>query len=161
MRTRFIDAPRQGSILAIAAMVAACVLIGFSSGSVASLVQTHAGMSVSWAEPELAKVYDLYWSSFAKGDVQACYAMEAPHFRFLVDPKRYRNYMKIVTSGTVNGVEILHPVVRAPFFVEVPMWVLKTTASGESTRIGIRDRWVKVKGQWYHLVRDPMVFPGV
>uniref|UniRef100_A0A832A536 Uncharacterized protein n=1 Tax=Desulfacinum infernum TaxID=35837 RepID=A0A832A536_9BACT len=125
------------------------------------MVQPQAGVAVSWVEPELGKAFDLYWSSFAKGDMEACYAMEAPHFRFLVDRERYGNYMRIVTSGTIKSVEILTPVLRTPFFVEVPIWVLKMSSSGESMRIGVRDRWVKVNGQWHHLVRDPLVFPDV
>ncbi|WP_448384528.1 hypothetical protein [Desulfosoma sp.] len=151
----------QRFMVALATVALASFVIGFSSGAQASVVHPQAGTSVSWVEPELAKAFEHYWSSLAKGDVDACYAIEAPHFRFLVDRERYGNYVRIVISGTITGVEILNPVVRTAFFVEVPMWVLKSSNSGESMRIGMRDRWVKVNGQWYHLVRDPMVFPDV
>ncbi len=93
--------------------------------------------------------------------MDACLNMEAPHFRFVVDRDRYAHYVEIVAKGKVTAVEILDPMLRTSFFVEVPMWMHKVSPSGESLRIGMKDRWVKVNGRWYHLIRDPLAFPGV
>lgn len=134
----------------------------FSFGA-SSIVSPLSGPNekISWPEPDLAQAFEKYWSAFAREDMDACLEMEAPHFRFVVDRERYVNYFDIVTKGEVTKVEILEPHARTPFFAEVPIWLIKRTPSGEVVRIGMKDRWVKVQGRWYHVIRDPLVFPGV
>lgn len=139
-----------------------CGPSAFSSGT-SSIVSPRSGPNekISWPEPELGQAFEKYWNAFAREDMDACLEMEAPHFRFVVDRGRYLNYFNIVSKGDVTRVEILEPLARAPFFAEVPMWLIKTSPSGEAVRIGMKDRWVKVQGRWYHVIRDPLVFPGV
>lgn len=134
-----------------------------SLGSETFTVRSHLGenATVRWPEAELAKAFETYWAAFARRNVEACLSMEAPHFRFLVQRSQYAHYIEIVTKGDIKGLEILEPVLRTPFFVEVPMWVLKSSSSGEVLRIGMKDRWVKIQGRWFHLIRDPLAFPGV
>lgn len=113
-----------------------------------------------WPEGGLAQSFERYWKAFRDGDKAFCYNAEAPHFRFLFSEATYGAYWGVATKLPVDHVEVLSLEQKSPYFVEVPMWLVKKDAQGQTVRVGVKDRWVKVSGQWYHVLRDPIVFPG-
>ncbi len=114
----------------------------------------------SWPEEALAKRFEFYWSTFQKGERETCYNAEAPHFRYLHPQDRYGAYWSVATKLPLERVEVFSIQQKAPFFVEVPMYLVKKDVNGHPVKVGMKDRWIKVSGQWYHLLRDPIVFPG-
>lgn len=114
----------------------------------------------TWPEKDLAERFAQYWKAFQRGERDFCYNAEAPHFRYLHSLGRYGAYWSVVTKLRLESVEVFSIEQRTPDFVEVPMWLIKKDDNGEIVRVGMKDRWVKVSGQWYHLLRDPIAFPG-
>lgn len=115
----------------------------------------------NWPNAALAQAFIDYWKFFIDGNHEGAYAAEAPHFRFLYGEDRYSPYFFGATKSGIYEVQAMDPVLKGDFCAEIPIYVMKKLANGEITRFGMRDRWIQVQGRWYHLLRDPIAFPGV
>ncbi len=141
-------------------VAATAVTQGSEEALVRYVGQTAASGAAVWPEEDLARRFADYWKAYRNGDKDMCFSMEAPHFRYLFSESRYAAYWNVTRKLPMERVEVHAVQLRAPFFVEVPMWLVKKDDKGQDVRVGMKDRWIKVSGQWYHLMRDPIAFPG-
>ena len=87
--------------------------------------------------------------------------METPYFQEMIDEERYNVYI----SGTSQNepLEIgFHKITKDADSLYTLVFNLKLkSASGEIREINLTDQWVKVRGKWYHILRDMLIFPAV
>ncbi len=113
-----------------------------------------------WPEKSLEHVFATYWSKrFAKVDPEKLMALEAPHFQEMVPLERYRNFMQHLPRGSIQEIEIVHSVQVTKYLFEMSMRIRYIGADDQQRSFSLRDRWVQVHGMWYHLLRDPLIFP--
>ncbi len=101
------------------------------------------------------KIFDEYWTARSNLDWPKLYKMEAPHIRWAYsDTDFFRKFGRAgkVISVTVLDVDKLHPqVVDAKLKL-----VVKSPITGKEDILYPRDRWLKIKGQWYHVWKIPL-----
>jgi hypothetical protein len=84
--------------------------------------------------------------------------MEAPHLQFMGSEKAYerfhsRSIGQILTKITVYGVDREH---ENLYKIRCEIHLSRF---GEEKGAHIVDRWVKVQDEWYHVEKNPLIFP--
>lgn len=115
-----------------------------------------------WPDPDLESKFVRYWSLRFKGDKQRdLFQMEAPHFQAMAGFERYRVYLRNLPLGRLDRVKI-HKLERiSDNLIFVSMTVDYADAEGRKRSFSMRDRWVLVDNEWFHLIKDPLLFPGI
>lgn len=123
------------------------------------IIKAHEEREKAWPDTNLEHAFRQYWTAYSAANAEAMYAMEAPHFRFVITRERYQNYVDIVTRGGLTSLEYLTPRARSQSLYEIPLWLIRQGTDGELERIGLRDRWIRLGNSWYHVIKDPLAFP--
>jgi len=114
-----------------------------------------------WPDPSLKSVFERYWAARLQGDSDTAFEMEAPYFQEMIPKGLYKNYVKNARNNEWLGMELVNLIQDPAYFVELSM---RLTYKGRKMRPGtvfMKDRWVEVEGQWYHVLRDRLIFPAV
>lgn len=115
-----------------------------------------------WPEESLEQVFAGYWTKrFAKADPEELMALEAPHFQEMVALQRYQAFMQNLPQGSIQEIEIASAMQVTEHLFVISMRISYICSKGEQRAFSLRDRWVQVQEKWYHLLRDPMIFPGL
>ncbi len=115
-----------------------------------------------WPDASLQKRLTGYWKErFSKPSAEDLIQYEAPHFEFMVPSKRYKAFLRNWPDGEVTQIRLVRLEKVTEKYIELPMYIHYIDTSGEERSFGLKDRWVRVRGTWYHLQRDPLIFPGV
>jgi hypothetical protein len=119
-----------------------------------------AQLEKQWPDQGLKKAFSRYWGLRFAGMVEDAYALEAPYFQEMVPMGRY----KLVAEGTRKN-KLVEMEVRAvskqtDHFFEIQCLSRFKAPDGRIKEVHIVDRWVDVDGTWFHVLKDPMVFPA-
>lgn len=111
-----------------------------------------------WPDKKLEERFREYWYRRFAGDIDGVWKLEAPHFQFMAQRHLYDNYL---SSSGVQFPLLVHvfeitSLGNHVYNVRVRM---DLTRAGQERSVSMNDRWVKVQGDWYHVIRDPLVFP--
>ena len=117
---------------------------------------------IGWPDTRLEKKFSRYWNKrFTGKDPEGIYSYEAPHFQKMVLFPRYEAYLNNLPKGEILRIEIAEFIRATEYLYEVPLTIIFQGRDGREHSMGTRDRWVFVEGVWYHVLRDPLAFPGI
>jgi len=105
-----------------------------------------------WPDKKLKEKFELYWKLRWSGKFEDAFKIESPYFQEMVSIPRYRTYIKKNEEGLIvtlnkneQETERLH-VVHCSFQIG-------------NNQVDIADWWIYVGNEWYHVIRDRLVFP--
>ncbi len=137
--------------------MALLLAVGFISGCAQKRVPIK-NDSVLEEKEGLMADFNQYWSLVARKEVEKTFAREAPYVQEMISESSYRLYMKLLYKSELQGVEVLGVSCEQPFFCCIDCRL--TFLSQERTvRRNRRDCWVRVQSKWYHVLKNPIVFP--
>ncbi len=119
-----------------------------------------ASEEISWPGSDLKKRFEQYWGLRFQGQIEEIRAIEAPYLQEMIPFGQYRNYMRGAGRNTLKKIEVFDIVQRSENFVEISLNLHFEKESGEETTSGRRDRWVRAQDEWFHVIRDPLIFPA-
>jgi len=109
-----------------------------------------------WPDNDLPSRFQQYWALRKAGDAAGSFEYEAPHVREMVIWGRYEGFCKVVRSDWVLiRVEKINKITEQ--LIEVDFNVVAKTKEGAKGEIFYRDSWLLLSGQWFHVLKDPMV----
>jgi hypothetical protein len=85
--------------------------------------------------------------------------MEAPHVAEMVSKVRYRNFMGVTGANRLLKIEFTRIRKHSDFLYSVYTRFDLQRPDDERRTFTKIDRWVKVRGLWYHDLRDVVMFP--
>lgn len=118
------------------------------------------GQDFAWPQSELKEKFASYWEMRFQGTVEEIYEMEAPYFQELVPFGKYRNYVKGTQRNTLQGIKIFEIRQITDSYAEISMRLQFEQEGGKQETSDRKDRWVKAGDTWYHVIRDPIIFPS-
>jgi hypothetical protein len=113
-----------------------------------------------WPDEGLRKAFSHYWGLRFAGMVEDAYALEAPYFKEMVPMGRYRLYTEGTRKNELVEMEVRAVNKQTDHFFEIQCLSRLRTPDGSLKEIHLVDRWVDVDGTWFHVLRDPVVFPA-
>jgi hypothetical protein len=115
-----------------------------------------------WPDSDLKKAFSSYWfKRFAGEPSKDIFRLEAPHFQVMAIYERYQAYLKKFPRAQILRMEIASFVQATEHLYEIPVNIVFQDTDGLEQTMSTRDRWVYVEGKWYHVLRDPLVFPRI
>ncbi len=112
----------------------------------------------NWPDARLKERFAEYWYKRFSGELEELWIMEAPHFQFMANPQRYRNYL--IQGMAQQPIEIeIKEINKITDYNYSILCQLEFWRTGKHHSIIIGDSWVFVDNEWYHILRDPFVFP--
>lgn len=113
-----------------------------------------------WAQAALREAFSRYWTLRQKGDFEGTFALEAPYFREMVPFGRYRNYLAMQSGNTkIQEIVLVHVAEKSAYCYDIGTYVKVVDPAGKRRKVTVIDRWVQAGGAWYHVIRNPMLFP--
>lgn len=107
----------------------------------------------------LVQAFKRYWAFRVKENVDEAFKLEAPYVQEMVAPGRYRNYLKLYGKARLKSVHIYAVRVESSFHICLQCrGEYEVKGKKEETR-DFDDCWVEVKGKWYHVLKNPLIFP--
>ena len=109
----------------------------------------------------LRKAYSSYWEARAKKHHKDAYLDEVPDFRAAITLGQYSNYLRLYEKADLGQVkpQSVTCLKKHICFVETALtYVLK---DGVHDVRYVKDCWEEWNGQWFHRIRDPLIFPGL
>lgn len=101
---------------------------------------------------ELKQVASTYWKSRLTGDVVICYQLEEPAFRKKVPLSQYaRGGSVIYKTVNVDDIDIQGNIGRVKVKIS---FIIPAIGSSNSLSDTVVDKWKKVDGKWYHIMRQ-------
>lgn len=99
-----------------------------------------------------------YWEFIAGKEVDKAFACESPYVQEMVEVGHYRNYKNLVTPGDLQEVKVLGMSCEQPFLCCLDCRMTYSVGN-EKVERELRDCWVLVSGDWYHVFKNPLLFP--
>ncbi len=117
------------------------------------------GVETFWPSDALKCSFIDYWTLRYSGDRENSFEREAPFFREIVGRTRYENIIR-AAKNTLENLEILSIQRVNEYYYEIKITQRIRNAKGEAMELYIIDRWVYAGQNWYHVTREPFIFPG-
>ena len=114
-----------------------------------------------WPDTTLEKRFANYWFLRFQGSVEQGFALEAPHVKELIPLRKYRMYVQGAALNKLIEVRVLKIRKLSDHLIEVPLRLHFLDKGGKATTTDRVDRWVRVDGQWYHVLRNKVLFPHI
>jgi len=114
-----------------------------------------------WPDSELKKTFERYWSLLYVRDLtKVSFAMETPYFQEMVDEERYNVYIGSAWQNEPIEISFQKITKDADNLYSFVFTLKLKLVKGEIHEVSMSDQWVKVRGKWYHVLRDMLVFPA-
>jgi hypothetical protein len=156
-----------GNGMRIAWLLTACVLL---MAGCAGLKQsgespvTYDGSSNApdglWPDKELEGAFRRYWGLRFAGKVEEAFSVEAPYFQEMTGIARYRLYVQHAQKNMLLGIDVKGATKETERFVIIKCVARIKTQAGETNETFLLDRWVHAGARWYHVIKDPFMFPA-
>jgi hypothetical protein len=85
--------------------------------------------------------------------------MEALFFQEMVPPDRYHAFVQGGKPNQLLSVEIQGLERLTEYFVVIDCTLRFKMKNGELKETFLQDRWVHSGDKWYHVIRNPIIFP--
>ncbi len=102
--------------------------------------------------------FNQYWSLVAGKEVEKTFTREAPYIQEMISEKSYALYMKLLYKSELQGVEVLGVTCEQPFLCCIDCR-LTFLSHGKTVSRNLRDCWVRVQSKWYHVFKNPLIYP--
>lgn len=118
------------------------------------------GIETFWPDDALRCSFIDYWTLRYSSDRENSFEKEAPFFQEIVGRTRYENIIRAAAKNTLENLEILSIQRVNEYYYEIKITQRIRNAKGEALVLYIDDRWVYAGQIWYHVTREPFIFPG-
>ena len=115
----------------------------------------------SWPDDRLKDAFAVYWALRFTGPIEDAFAFEAPYFQEMVGAKRYGALLRGTLMNVLDEVEVRDLVRESEYLYEVHCAIRFTRPDGGKKQMFYRDLWVYAGDRWYHILRNPILFPRV
>lgn len=112
---------------------------------------------LQWPQIELRPRLVEYWFHRFFADADAAWQIEAPHFRFMTENQKYENYLSQGQASFPVYIQVNSVKGLTDYRYEINL-NLSFSRRGQEHSVQIKDHWVLVRDQWYHIIRDPIFF---
>jgi len=102
--------------------------------------------------------FSQYWRFVAGKEVEKTFVCEAPYVREILGKDAYVLYQNLFMKADLQEVEVLGVTCERSFLCCVDCR-LTYVVDGKKEVHERRDRWVQVGDRWYHVLKNPMLFP--
>jgi hypothetical protein len=113
-----------------------------------------------WPHTGLEKAFSHYWGLRYAGMVDEAFALEAPYFQEMVPIGRYKLRVEGARKNKLIEMEVSGVKKQTDQFFEIQCLSRFKAPGGDLKEVYLVDRWVNVDGTWFHVFRDPVVFPA-
>ena len=115
-----------------------------------------------WPDSNLKETFERYWSLRYTRDVtQLSFAIEVPYFQEMVDEEKYNVYIGSAWQNEPLEIDFQKITKDADNLYSFVFTLKLRVANKEVQEVNLADQWVKVRGKWYHILRDTLVFPTI
>lgn len=114
-----------------------------------------------WPDEQLPQIFAHYWWLRFQGKTKKMFSLEAPYFQEMVNLEKYHNYVKGAANNELIDVQVIDIKGKSEYLYEVPCRLKFKTPNGIVEENDKLDRWVKVDGKWYHVLRNKLIFPRI
>lgn len=115
-----------------------------------------------YPDPEFKKHINNYWNNIFNLGYKESFSLEAPYFRFCVPFDKYLQYVKGFIGKDIKEIVILDIKKISNSCYDLPLQIKYKKMGKESVlKWDIRDRWINQNNQWYHVLRNKIVFPKI
>ena len=112
-----------------------------------------------WPDPQLKEIFGRYWRLCFDGRSKETWALEVTYFREMIPEQRYSGYIRGYLISELLGIEIWDLVKESDNFFTIRC-AISFKKGNEKKELFFDDHWVKVRGEWYHVIRNPVLFPA-
>ncbi|MBN2420125.1 MAG: hypothetical protein JXL81_12125 [Deltaproteobacteria bacterium] len=123
---------------------------------------TKEGSSFILPDETLEGFFESYWSYRLNGLAEKAFLLEVPYFQECVRFTIYENFINSHVGLSGKGafrIEINDVNVLNENLISFQIGVFGKVNKSEHLRFYAEDRWVKVRGKWFHILIDPIFFP--
>ena len=145
--------------------IAVLILVGVGAGCSfvlpprINLLYPDGNKDSGWTDSNLKSRFEAYWHYRFSGDIEKEFALESPDFREVVPFGRYKNYVQHAVQNKLIKMEILKISKESQYVVRVDCVAdIQVAGSQIPSKVSLADRWVLVKGQWYHVLHDLLIY---
>lgn len=111
-----------------------------------------------WPDENLPMRFQQYWTYRKAGDAVAAFEFEAPHVREMVIWGRYEKFSKTVRTDWLSvRVEKINRITDQLIEIDFNMVAKRKDREGVTRDAFFRDSWLLFSGQWFHVLKDPLV----
>ncbi|MDA3894689.1 MAG: hypothetical protein PF482_00935 [Desulfobacteraceae bacterium] len=114
-----------------------------------------------WPDQKLEDAFCKYWTLRYTGNIQQTYSMEAPQFKDQVSIEKYELYVRRTKNNTLEKIVINDVGKKSSDLTHIDCNFFLKTKSDNGPSSSIRDKWIRIEGEWFHAMRDPFFFPIV
>ncbi len=114
-----------------------------------------------WPNDALKQAFIQYWATRFNGPWEEAFALEAPHFRAMIHPTRYRIYAKGFFRSKFSELVVRDLIKTGDYLYEFDLGLRFRTSKGEEKLSWFKEQWVDVDGRWYHILKDRIIFPAI
>ena len=111
-----------------------------------------------WPNPELKKAFASYWEYRFKLNMDKAWELEAPHVQFLGSKDAYKRFYSKTMQKKLSSVQLTE-VQKIHSDLLAIVCQLQMGEGDQDKTSDILDHWVRVDGKWYHLPKNPIIFP--
>jgi len=153
-------------------MMCGCILVLSLSGCVGGLNQNRIAISYTdqiqklsggvesfWPENGLKTAFLEYWNLRYSDAWRKSYEQEAPYFQEIVSRTYYERVIKGTVANRMEGIEIRSIQKISDQLYEIQIVFHIITSKNEKHELYFADRWVFAGKNWYHVMRDAIIFP--
>ncbi len=140
-----------------------CAVLEKEVGETAQLTYHESGLKAgktSWPDVALQDEFTWYWKNRLSGNWDKTWAMEAPYFREIAPMEKYKSLVAVHSGNEIAGIEIWEIVAETNRLITVKGKVSFNNKSSELKQFFVNDSWILVRGNWYHVFHDPILFPS-
>lgn len=125
-----------------------------------SIQELPGGIESFWPNNDLKSVFVDYWSIRYSPNWKDSFKREAPFFQEIVEREWYENIIGAAVKNTLVKLDVQSIQQMNEYFYEINMEQVITNQKKENIVLYITDRWVYAGNRWYHVIRDPNLFPA-
>lgn len=118
------------------------------------------GVETFWPNNALKCSFIDYWTLRYSSNRENSFEKEAPFFQEIVGRTRYENIIRATSRNTLENLEITSIQRINEYYYEIKMMQRVRNTKGELLVLHIIDRWVYAGENWYHVTREPLIFPA-
>lgn len=124
--------------------------------------ETKTDANAFWKDDSaLRKTFERYWAvRYTKDMSQASFAMESPYFQEMVDEQKYNVYIGSAYLNIPTEIRLQRMTKETDNLRNIDFVLQLKLTNGEIQDVFFTDTWLKVREKWYHVLKDPLVFPA-
>lgn len=155
-----------GCAAIIATVLSGCAPVNKKSDSAGTDFKVNITKPSDFKFPKgLEEEFKKYWILRYTDRFETAYSMEAPQFRESITFEQYKNYISRTSNQKLLELELTQIYTYDSFkknkISDVGIRFHLERDKGRAIQSCIEDTWIRIDGQWFHGIKNKLLFPGV